>query len=228
MNTRKIFIAASCLALNLSLAKIAATLSLPLYFDCVGTILAAALLPGGYAVTVAVLTSLLGGLIVNPYFAAYVGTQFAISLTAIAALRWGFFKAWWSSILAGVLIALVAVIVSAPVTAVLFGGVTLSGTTAINAVLIASGNGIWKSVIGGSLFVEAIDNQPSQTSIGLPLPRALARLLVRVDGPCLCLSHAGVGAGSRHIRHCEESIHCRPSRIVVGISSCLVAFRLPV
>lgn len=157
MNSQRMFVAASCLALNLSLAKMAAMLTLPLYLDSVGTILAAALLPGGYALGVAVLTSLLGGLIVNPYFVAYVATQLAISLAAMGALHWGFLRTWWSSIIAGFVIAVVAVFVSAPVTAVLFGGVTLSGTTAINAVLIASGNGIWKSVIGGSLFVESID-----------------------------------------------------------------------
>ena len=64
---------------------------------------------------------------------------------------------WWQAILAGFVIAGVAVIVSAPVTVVLFGGVTLSGTTAINAILLASGRNIWQAVIGGSLFVEILD-----------------------------------------------------------------------
>ena len=163
--------AAGCLALNLSLAKVAATLSLPVYLDSVGTILAAAMLPPIFVLFVAGSTSLLGALVVNPYFGAYVATQCAIGITAIVAFRWGFFSAWWKSLIAGFAIALVAVLVSAPVTAILFGGVTLSGTTAINAVLIASGQGIWKSVIGGSVFIESIDKPAAALTAWLVLQR---------------------------------------------------------
>ena len=157
INTRDAFVAASCLALNLTLAKAAAILSLPVYLDCVGTILAAALVPSIETILVAILTSLLGGVVINPYFAAYAGTQLAIALTALACVRRGLFRSWARSILGGLLIAAVAVIVSAPVTALLFGGVTLSGTTAVNALLLASGRNIWQSVIGGSILIESVD-----------------------------------------------------------------------
>lgn len=157
MNTKHAFVAAGCLALNLSLAKVAALLSLPVYLDTIGTILAASLVAWPLAIAVAVGTSLLGALVINPYFGAYAGTQLAIALVALAAHKYHFFNKWWQAILAGFVIAGVAVIVSAPVTVVLFGGVTLSGTTAINAILLASGRNIWQAVIGGSLFVEILD-----------------------------------------------------------------------
>jgi energy-coupling factor transport system substrate-specific component len=157
MKTTHIFLAASCLALNLALAKIAALLSLPIYLDSIGTVIAAVLLPSGFTIAVGVLTSLIGGLLVSPYFPAYAGTQIAIALIAIAAARLGLFLRVWKAVLAGFAIAIVASLVSAPVTALLFGGVTLSGTTAVNALLLASGKGIWKSVIGGSLIIESLD-----------------------------------------------------------------------
>lgn len=176
MNARTTFVAASCLALNLSLAKAAAVLSLPVYLDCVGTILAAALLPWWMAIVVAVGTSLLGGIVINPYFAAYAGTQLVIALVSLLAFRWNLFAKWWTAILAGFLIAIAAVFASAPVTAMLFGGVTLSGTTAINAILIASGQSIWKSVITGALFIESIDKPTAALLAWLTLRRLPANL----------------------------------------------------
>jgi len=157
MNTRHAFTAASCLALNLTLAKTAAMLALPVYLDSVGTILAAVLLPARYTVIAAVLTSLLGGLVISPYFPAYAGTQLAISLMAILSNRLRLFTTAWKAIIAGILIAMTAALVSSPVTALLFAGVTLSGTTAVNALLLASGQGLWKSVLGGSLLIESLD-----------------------------------------------------------------------
>lgn len=176
MNARHVFVAASCLALNLTLAKVAALLALPVYLDSIGTILGAALLPPVLAISVGVLTSLLGGIVINPYFAAYVGTQLCIALAAVVFVKLGFFEKWWKALLAGLGIAIVAVLVSAPVTVLLFGGVTLSGTTAVNAVLLASGRTLWESVIGGSALVESIDKPSAALLSWLVLQRLPQRL----------------------------------------------------
>ena len=178
MDTRQALIAASCLSINLALAKVAAVLSLPVYLDSIGTIIAAALLPPLAAIIVAVFSSFLGGLIVNPYFAAYVGTQFVIALSALSAMRLGLFRRWWTAIIAGLFIGIIATVVSAPVTVLLFGGVTLSGTTAINAVLLASGRTIWQSVVGGSILVESIDKPTAALMAWLVLGRLPERLHV--------------------------------------------------
>ena len=179
MNARHIFIAASCLALNLTLAKVAALLALPVYLDSIGTILAATLLPPILAIAVGVLTSLLGGVFINPYFAAYAGTQLFIALAAVAFVKIGFFERWWKAVIAGFGIAATAVIVSAPVTVLLFGGVTLSGTTAINAILLASGRTLWQSVIGGSVVIESIDKPCAALLSWLVLQRLPRRLMGR-------------------------------------------------
>lgn len=179
MKAKAVFIAAACLTLNVVLGKIAAMLSLPVYLDSVGTILAAALLPALYAGAVGVSSSLVAGLVINPYYPPYAGTQLAVALVAVFLCRSGAFRRWWTAILSGLLIGLVSVIVSAPVTVLLFGGVTLSGTTAINAVLIASGHSIWKSVIGGSFFIESVDKPAAALLAYLVLRRLPAFLTVR-------------------------------------------------
>jgi len=157
MKTRTIFIAAAAIALNLTLGKFASVLTLPVYIDCIGTVLAAALLPLLPAVTVGLGTSLLAGVIVNPFYPPYAATQAAIAMVAYGLSRTGAFKRWWTALLGGYVIALTAVVVSAPVTVLLFGGVTQSGTTAINAVFLAAGKSVWQSVLRGSFIIESID-----------------------------------------------------------------------
>ena len=141
MNTRALVLTASLMALNLTLGKIAATLSLPVYLDTIGTIIAATMLPWRYAVATGVGTSLLAGLVIHPAFG----------------VRIGIFKTWWKAGITGFFLAVIAAITAAPVTVMVFGGVTLSGTTSINAILMAAGNNIWQSVLTGSLLIESID-----------------------------------------------------------------------
>lgn len=189
MNTKHTFLAAACLALNLSLAKVAALLSLPVYLDSVGTILASAILPWPMVIAVALGTSLLGAFLINPYWAAFCGTQIVIAVTALLSVRYGLLSTWWKSVFAGIIIAIMAVIASAPATVLLFGGITLSGTTAINAILLASGHNIWKSVIGGSLLIESVDK---------PIAAVIAWFALRSLPPDLIIGrHSATGKTAR-------------------------------
>ena len=157
MQSKLTMVAASLVALNLVMSKIAATLSLPVYLDTIGTILAAALLPAWVAALVGVATSALAAAVVHPAFLYYAGTQLAVALVAVGAMRLGAFRSLPKAAVAGIIIAVVAAVVSAPVTVVVFGGVTLGGTTAINVAFMAAGQSIWKAVLSGSLLVEALD-----------------------------------------------------------------------
>lgn len=155
--TRDIAFTAACLALNLGLGKVSSLLSLPVAFDTVGTILAAALLPWPFVLVVAIGSSLLGGLVINPVFPFYAGTQLAIALAAILAVRVGAFRRPVTALLAGFLIGVLSAVASAPITAVVFKGVAAPSITALNVILMSSGQSLWKSVITGALVVETID-----------------------------------------------------------------------
>ncbi len=183
MDTRSTVIAATCLALNLSLAKIAALLSLPVYMDTVGTILAGALLSPLFAISVAALTSLFGGLLIHPAFPFYTGTQILVALIVLFAVHRGWFDHWWKALMTGILIAISAAFVSAPVTVMVFGGVTLSGATAINAVLLAAGNNLWDSVLAGSLIIESLDKITTALLGWVLLSRLPKRLLPHKQKP---------------------------------------------
>jgi energy-coupling factor transport system substrate-specific component len=144
-------------ALNLTLAKVAALLALPVFMDTVGDFVAVALLPLPAALAVGALTSVIGGFVVNPFFYFYVGTQLGVVLTVWACLWFGLMKRWYGAIATGFIAAAVAVLASAAPTVMLFGGVTYGSTTALNAIFIAAGENIWTSVISGSALVESLD-----------------------------------------------------------------------
>ncbi len=170
--------AATFLALNVGLAKVANLLSLPFTFDTVGTILAAALLPLWSALLVSVLSSALGSIVIHPAFVFYVGTQVVICLAAFGALRLGLFARAWTAVLAGMAIGLLSALVSAPVTVVVFGGVSVPSITALNVLFLAAGNSLWRSVVTGSLIVESVDKAVA----GLLASLVLARLPRRIRG----------------------------------------------
>lgn len=176
MNIRHLTIASTLLALNIILAKGAALLSLPVYLDTIGTILAAVLLPLRYAFGVAALTSAVGSFVIHPAFGYYVLTQVSVCGVASVAIKHNLFSSTAKSTLAGTAIALTAAIVSSPVTVIVFGGVTLSSTTGINAVLLAAGNNLWQSVIAGALFIESIDKITVCIMVSLLLSRLPERL----------------------------------------------------
>jgi energy-coupling factor transport system substrate-specific component len=167
---------ATCLALNLGLGKIANLLALPLAFDTVGTMLAAVLLRWPYVFVVAVASSLLGGLLINPVFPFYAGTQIAIALAALLGARYGAFLGPVKALITGFLIGVVSAIVSAPVTAILFKGVAVPSITAINVLMLSSGRSLWESVITGALIVESIDKTIAGFLVFLVLTRLPERL----------------------------------------------------
>jgi energy-coupling factor transport system substrate-specific component len=173
---RSAVMAAACIALNLSLGKVANLLQLPLYLDSIGTVLSAALVPPIFSVSVGALSSLANGVLIQPAYFFFIGTQISIAVVAILAFRRGWFATLPRALATGFLIALVAAAVSAPVVVIAFGGVTAPGVTAINAILLAAGKGLWTSVLTGAFFIESLDKMVSGGLVWLILQRLPERL----------------------------------------------------
>jgi energy-coupling factor transport system substrate-specific component len=167
---------AVCIALNVGLNKVATVLQLPVFMDTVGTVLSAALVPPGYSIAVGVISNLIGGVVTHPSVPFYVGTQVIVSLMAIMGYRCGWFDTLLRAVLLGLAIGIVSAIVSAPITVLVFGGITEPGATAINAVLLAAGNDLWTSVISGSLIVSSIDKVIAAVIVWVLLRRMPERL----------------------------------------------------
>lgn len=176
--TRIAVFAAVCVALNVGLNKIAAVLQLPVFMDTVGTILSAALVPPLFSVLVGVVSNFIGGVVTNPAIPFYSGTQVIIAIMAIFAFRQGWFDRLWSALATGLAIGIVSAIVSAPITVLMFGGITQPGATALNAVLLAAGNSLWSAVLSGTLIVSSVDKVIAAGIVWLLLQRLPRNLIL--------------------------------------------------
>jgi len=183
--TPRLIVIALCAALNFGIGTIVYLVKMPIYLDSVGTILCALLLaPARWAAFVcACIAGTLGVIItapINPYLPWFWLTVVAIALvsavfTAEGAdvyrarpMRIGAFA--WRIVFYGVITGVVAAVVSAPVVAYLFGGVTGSGSTFIVALFLKAGQDLWNAALYSGLTHEPIDK---------PLQVLLAALLYR-------------------------------------------------
>lgn len=172
VTTPRLVAIALCAALNFSIGTIVYMTKLPIYLDSIGTILCALLLyPDRTAAFVCAwlsgLTSTAISIVVNPFIPWFVFTDAAIALTsalltASAATTFRArpparraFAAW--VVIAGIVTGLVAGIVSAPIVAYVFGGVTGSGSAAIVAFYLNLGFTLQVAAILSGLTVEPFD-----------------------------------------------------------------------
>ena len=175
--SERVLVAVVCVALNVGLGKVSNILALPVTMDTVGTLLAAAILPWYAALLVGVASSLLGSVVIHPAFLFYIGTQIAIALVAVGLVQARAFNRPLTAAAAGLLIGIVSAVASAPVTAVVFGGVSVPSLTALNALFLASGQSLWQSVIKGAIIVESLD----KVAAGLIVWSLLRRIGTSLD-----------------------------------------------
>jgi energy-coupling factor transport system substrate-specific component len=173
LTTPRLIVIALCAALNFSLGSIVYLIKLPIYLDSIGTILCALLLAPSRAAgfVCAALAALIGvmltGLLVNPFLPWFAATAVAIAavsafLTATGAAT---FRARPMPIVAfavrvilyGIATGIVAAIVSAPVVASLFGGVTGSGSAFIVALFLKAGQQVLSAALYSGLAADPVD-----------------------------------------------------------------------
>ena len=182
--------AACCIALNVSVGTLVYLLKLPIYLDQPGIMLAALLAPGRrseacvLSAMVAILSFTIVALIANPFNFWYYGTALASALygSLVVRGRVPFAAATvfeWAIVIAyGIGWGIVSALISAPVTAFLFGGVTGAGTTLIVAFLVSSGDQVLKSVLLTGFGAEPIDKTLSLI-IALAIVRATPPSFIR-------------------------------------------------
>jgi len=144
-------------ALNVSIGYLVSLLKLPIYLDSIGTVFIAALCGWQYGAIVGIAALIVLTLTAIPTVIAYGGTALVIALLSAGLARFGFLKTLKATVLGGIVIGLASAITSAPVTTLVFGGVSIAGSDAITALFEASGFSLWKSVILGKLLIDPVD-----------------------------------------------------------------------
>ena len=173
LTTPRLIVIALCAALNFSIGTIVYLIKLPIYLDSIGTILCALLLASDRkaafvcAWLAATLGTIISALLINPFIPWFAGTDVAIALVSAFVTSRGVatFRArplptfaFAARVLAyGIVTGLIAAVVSAPVVAYLFGGVTGSGSALVVAVFLKAGQELLSASLSSGLMVEPID-----------------------------------------------------------------------
>ncbi len=155
--SQKLSLLLSLTAVNLTLGALVSYLKLPIYLDSIGLLLATITLGFPWGVLCAVATVVLGFFLINPYLPAYIGTAVAICGATEILFRLGMFNSLIRAVLSGLVIAVVTATVSAPVTAYLFGGITLSGADALTAYFLTTGKTLLDSAMLSGISSEPVD-----------------------------------------------------------------------
>jgi energy-coupling factor transport system substrate-specific component len=146
------------IAINIAIGTLIYALKLPLYLDSIGTVLVG-LLAGPWAgLVTGALSNLIWGLSgINPAYTPYFYVAGVIGLLAGVFANLGWAKKWYLWLLGGLITGVVAAIISAPTTALLYGGVTGSGTDLIVAALRASGANVLQAAFGQGIVSDPVD-----------------------------------------------------------------------
>lgn len=145
-------------ALNGVIGTIVQVFKLPIYLDIAGSFIVGAmcgLIPGMLSAALGVLVL---GVTTTPIALAYVGTAVLVTAAGVMLMRYGFMTSWLKSGLIGLIIlGPLSTLLSVPVTAYLFGGVTFAGSDAITLFFVKAGDGLLEAVIKGAILIDAAD-----------------------------------------------------------------------
>jgi energy-coupling factor transport system substrate-specific component len=145
------------IAINVVIGEIVALLKLPVYLDSIGTVLVAVVCGPWAGALTGVLSNVIWGLTIDPNAFPWFPVALFIGFMAGWSGVWGLFKTWWKVIIAGLILAFTAALVSTPIAVKLFGGITASGSAFITAFLLQTGKDLVSSVLSTNFIVEPID-----------------------------------------------------------------------
>lgn len=190
-------LAAVCIALNVALGTLINLIRVPIYLDAVGTVIFALLFHRFgwrgflWSCAVGAFSFGLSGILFNPVLLWFIPTQLAIAtycyLLAGPVLRDSLVErpATWPLylrvLLLGLGLGIVAGTVSAPIIALVFGGITGAGASIITAVLLKAGDTLFKSVLASGLASEPLDKL-LQLSLAVILIRLTPGKVLRATG----------------------------------------------
>lgn len=168
------------IGINLVMGEITAVARIPLYLDSVGTIFIGASC-GVYAGIVCGVTSnIVAGILFNPTMIFFFPVSAVIGLVSgFFALHGGFRKPLVAASL-GILQGIISALISAPIAAFVFGGITLGGTDFLVIYFRSIGKNVLDSVLYQGLASDPIDKCVSYFIVALMLKRLPLSLLVRL------------------------------------------------
>jgi energy-coupling factor transport system substrate-specific component len=173
---------AFCIALNLTAGQITAALKIPLYLDSIGTILVAVLVGPWSAIICGSAANLLAAAFGNPSMIFFIPVVVVIGAFTGFLARRGWFRKWYLVVIGGILQGVLAALVSAPISAYVFGGVMMAGTDFLVLYFRSVGHDLLNSVVYQGLSSDPADKLVSYLIVFFLTKNLPQRLLSRLRG----------------------------------------------
>ncbi len=146
------------IAINIAVGQLIRAVNVPLYMDSIGTVLVGALVgPWAGAVTGFLANVVWTATGLFPPAIAWAGVAAIIGALAGLFRRGNWMEKWWRAALAGLITGLIAAVLSAPIAAYVFGGVTGSGMDALVAMFRAAGLDMLGANMAQGVFSDPLD-----------------------------------------------------------------------
>ena len=145
------------IAINLTVGQIVLVLKLPVYLDSIGTVLVGVICGPWAGALTGALSNIIAGMILDPGWFPWFPVAAAIGATAGVMANISYFKNWWKVVVTGFVIAIVATIVGTPISIIVFGGLSASGSSIITAFLLETGRSLVAAVLTTNFIAEPLD-----------------------------------------------------------------------
>jgi energy-coupling factor transport system substrate-specific component len=145
------------IGINLVMGELTAVLKIPLYLDSVGTIFIAASCGMLAAIVCGLMSNIAAGIMFNPAMIFFAPVSIVVGACAGYFASKNGFSSLTKVIAFGLLQGIITAIVSAPISAFVFGGITLGGTDFLVLYFRAIGQTLLKSVLYQGLTSDPID-----------------------------------------------------------------------
>jgi energy-coupling factor transport system substrate-specific component len=166
-------------ALNLSVGQLVGLVKLPLYLDSIGTVLVAILCGPWAAMIAGSVANTASSVMFSPPSIFFIPTVAVIGAFTGFWARRGYFRNWYTVLLGGVIQGILAAIISAPISAYLFSGITLSGMDFLVMYFRAVGKTILESTFLQGLAADPVDKTVTYFIAYVVASRLPRRLILR-------------------------------------------------
>lgn len=185
INTYQICLVAMAVVINIVGGQIALMLRLPIYLDSIGTILTGAVLGPWFGMLPNLLSGFFMGITVDIYSLYFAPVGIITGIMSGILLHGGAdgkpVKGGWI-LLKGLGVSVPGTIMSAVINAVLFGGVTSSGSTIIVQLLARTPLGLTGSIFAVQFLTDYIDRCVSIFAVSVILSMVSGELRHRISG----------------------------------------------
>lgn len=181
INTYQVCLVAMAVVVNIVGGQIALMLRLPIYLDSIGTILTGAVLGPWFGMLPNLLSGIFMGMTVDIYSLYFAPVGMITGIMSGILLRGKPAKGGWI-FLKGLGVTVPGTIMSALINAVLFGGVTSSGSSVIVQLLAQTPLGLTGSIFAVQFLTDYADRCVAIFAVSMFLPLVSSELRLRVTG----------------------------------------------